>query len=41
MGLRPADLASGGRHATTSELGDAVVAALTELIDYRHAYHAV
>ena len=41
MGLRPADLANGGRHATTSELGDAVVAALSELIDYQHAYHAV
>jgi 3-isopropylmalate dehydrogenase len=41
MGLRPADLANGRRHATTSELGDAVVAALTELIDYQHAYHAV
>jgi 3-isopropylmalate dehydrogenase len=42
MGLRPADLASpGSRPASTSEIGDAVVSGLTELIDYRHAYHAV
>jgi 3-isopropylmalate dehydrogenase len=42
MGLRPADLAAiGARPAATSEIGDAVVNALTDLIDYRHAYHAV
>jgi 3-isopropylmalate dehydrogenase len=41
-GLRPADLA-GRRHrpSSTLELGDAVVHALEELIDYQHAYHAV
>jgi 3-isopropylmalate dehydrogenase len=41
-GLRPADLAH-RRHraATTSEIGDAVVHALGELIDHQHAYHAV
>jgi 3-isopropylmalate dehydrogenase len=42
MNLRPADLAPpGSRASSTSELGEAVVSALTELIDYRHAYHAV
>jgi 3-isopropylmalate dehydrogenase len=42
MGLRPADLASPGIEASsTSDIGDAVVAALNELIDYRHSYHAV
>ncbi len=41
MGLRPADLATGGRAATTTEIGDAVVSSLIELIDYQHAYHAV
>jgi 3-isopropylmalate dehydrogenase len=41
-GLRPADLARGShRAATTTEIGDAVVHALTELIDHQHAYHAV
>lgn len=41
-GLRPADLAW-GRHqaASTTEIGDAVVHALGELIDHQHAYHAV
>jgi 3-isopropylmalate dehydrogenase len=41
MGLRPADLAAGGRSSTTTEIGDAVVASLVELIDHQHAYHAV
>jgi 3-isopropylmalate dehydrogenase len=42
MGYRPADLAGPGTSASsTSEIGDAVVSALTELIDYRHSYHAV
>ena len=42
MGLRPADLAPlDSRVSSTSDLGDAVVAALNELIDCRHAYHAV
>jgi 3-isopropylmalate dehydrogenase len=42
MGLRPPDLATRGhRSSTTAELGDAVVAGLTELIDHQHAYHAV
>jgi 3-isopropylmalate dehydrogenase len=41
-GLRPADLQKpGGRAATTTELGDAVVHTLAELIDHQHAYHAV
>ena len=41
-GLRPADLnVPGGRSSTTSEIGDAVVHALGELIDQQHAYHAV
>jgi 3-isopropylmalate dehydrogenase len=40
-GLRPADLASSGRVASTRELGDAVVHAIEELIDHHHAYHAV
>jgi 3-isopropylmalate dehydrogenase len=41
-GLRPADLARAGRRpASTSEIGDAVVHALSELIDHQHAYHAV
>ena len=42
MGLRPADLAPPGmRPSSTADLGDAVISALSELIDYRHAYHAV
>jgi 3-isopropylmalate dehydrogenase len=41
MGFRPADVAAGRRVASTTEIGDAVVAALAELIDYQHAYHAV
>jgi hypothetical protein len=42
MGLRPADLAPiGARAASTSEIGDTVVNALIDLIDSRHAYHAV
>jgi 3-isopropylmalate dehydrogenase len=41
-GLRPHDLATPHTHtASTMELGDAVVHALAELIDHRHAYHAV
>jgi 3-isopropylmalate dehydrogenase len=41
LGLRPADLAAGGRASSTVEIGDAVVSALAELIDHQHAYHAV
>ena len=41
LGYRPADLASGSRVSSTTEIGDAVIAALAELIDYQHAYHAV
>ncbi len=42
MGLRPADLAKAGtRASSTSEIGDAVILGLSELIDHRHAYHAV
>jgi 3-isopropylmalate dehydrogenase len=42
MGVRPPDLATRGlRPSTTVEIGDAVVAALAELIDHQHAYHAV
>jgi 3-isopropylmalate dehydrogenase len=41
-GLRPADLLSGQpRAASTTEIGDAVAHAVGELIDHRHAYHAV
>ncbi len=41
-GLRPADLATANeRAASTSEVGDAVVNTLGELIDHQHAYHAV
>ena len=41
-GLRPADLAwRRHRAASTTEIGDAVVHALGELIDHQHAYHAV
>jgi 3-isopropylmalate dehydrogenase len=40
MGIQPADLAA-GRASTTSEVGDAVVNSLVELIDYQHSYHAV
>jgi 3-isopropylmalate dehydrogenase len=41
-GLRPLDLARPRRRAaTTTELGEAVVRALEELIDRQHAYHAV
>lgn len=42
MGLRPADLVrAGARASSTSEIGDALILALGELIDHRHAYHAV
>lgn len=40
-GIRPADLARDARSSSTSEIGDAVTRALEELIDHRHAYHAV
>jgi 3-isopropylmalate dehydrogenase len=41
-GMRPADLAWRHHRAmSTSEIGDAVVHALGEIIDHRHAYHAV
>ena len=41
-GYRPAELAwSGGRPASTRELGDAVLHELVELIDHQHAYHAI
>ncbi|HUE88443.1 MAG TPA: 3-isopropylmalate dehydrogenase [Vicinamibacterales bacterium] len=41
-GLRPQDLARMGRYAaSTTEVGEAVVRALEELIDRQHAYHAV
>jgi 3-isopropylmalate dehydrogenase len=41
-GVRPADLATRGRRASsTTQVGDAVVHSLRELIDHRHAYHAV
>ena len=41
-GVRSPDLARPGhRAASTTEIGDAVVHALAELIDYQHAYHAV
>jgi 3-isopropylmalate dehydrogenase len=41
-GIRPADLAwPNHESASTSEIGDAVVHALGELIDHQHAYHAV
>jgi 3-isopropylmalate dehydrogenase len=42
MGMRPIDLAIDGmRASSTSDIGDNVLAALGELIDYRHSYHAV
>jgi 3-isopropylmalate dehydrogenase len=42
-GLRPFDLAParGSRPASTTEIGDAVVHALDEIIDCQHSYHAV
>jgi 3-isopropylmalate dehydrogenase len=41
-GMRSADLASRGqRPSSTTEIGDAVVHTLGELIDHHHAYHAV
>jgi 3-isopropylmalate dehydrogenase len=41
-GLRPFDLArQGQRAASTTEIGDAVLQAITELSDRDHAYHAV
>jgi 3-isopropylmalate dehydrogenase len=41
-GIRPADLSRFSHPAaSTSEVGDAVVHALGELIDHQHAYHAV
>jgi 3-isopropylmalate dehydrogenase len=41
-GVRPGDLAPiGARPASTTEVGDAVMHTLGELIDHQHAYHAV
>jgi 3-isopropylmalate dehydrogenase len=41
-GIRPADLAAEGqRPSSTSDIGDAVVHALTDLIDQQHAYYAI
>ena len=41
-GIRPADLTSGGsKPASTTDVGDAVIDALGEIIDHQHAYHAV
>jgi 3-isopropylmalate dehydrogenase len=41
-GVRPLDLARIGRRAaSTTEVGEAVLGALEELIDRQHAYHAV
>jgi 3-isopropylmalate dehydrogenase len=41
-GVRPADVTTRGhRGASTTEVGDAVVHAIAELIDHQHAYHAV
>jgi 3-isopropylmalate dehydrogenase len=41
MGLRPADVCDSASSFSTSEIGEAVEQMLVELIDYRHAYHAV
>jgi len=42
-GYRTADIDrdKSGRLATTSEIGELVVDAVTEIADRRHAYHAV
>jgi 3-isopropylmalate dehydrogenase len=41
VGVRPADLAAGGKASSTTDVGEAVEHALAELIDYRRSYHAV
>jgi 3-isopropylmalate dehydrogenase len=41
VGVRPADLAGGGKASSTTEVGEAIEHALAELIDYRRSYHAV
>jgi 3-isopropylmalate dehydrogenase len=41
VGFRPADLASGGKASSTTEVGEAVEHAVVDLIDYRRSYHAV
>jgi 3-isopropylmalate dehydrogenase len=41
-GIRPADLTlPGSKPASTTDVGDAVMDTLGELIDHQHAYHAV
>jgi 3-isopropylmalate dehydrogenase len=40
-GLRTADIAAGGHAARTSEMGELICEAVTELADMRYAYHAV
>lgn len=40
-GYRTADIASGGRATKTSEMGELICEAVTEIADMRYAYHAV
>jgi 3-isopropylmalate dehydrogenase len=41
-GIRPVDvIVRGGRAFSTTEIGDAVVNAVAEIIDHQHSYHAV
>lgn len=40
-GYRTADIASGGHVTKTSEMGELICEAVTEIVDMRHAYHAV
>ncbi|HEU4711446.1 MAG TPA: 3-isopropylmalate dehydrogenase [Pyrinomonadaceae bacterium] len=40
-GYRTADIASGGHATSTSDMGELICEAVTEMVDMRHAYHAV
>lgn len=40
-GYRTADIASGGHATSTCDMGELICEAVTEIVDMRHAYHAV
>ena len=40
-GYRTADIASGGHATSTSDMGELICEAVTEIVDMRYAYHAV
>jgi len=40
-GYRTADIASGGKPTSTSDMGELICESVTEIVDMRYAYHAV